>query len=136
MAWKDEIDITKYHIAAAPYGGPIGTICSSAYSRFNLRLRKLIRKENEPLRRLYNVMRNRVRAHVKRKLAQAGIIYSSWWLHFLENIMGAFSNCMKEVFLKSLLWDWIHFSLSAFFSFTPLDRGPSYAKISWHPFGE
>ncbi|XP_028391423.1 vacuolar protein sorting-associated protein 16 homolog [Dendronephthya gigantea] len=23
MAWKGEIDITKYHIAAAPYGGPI-----------------------------------------------------------------------------------------------------------------
>lgn len=26
MAWKDEIDITKYHIAAAPYGGPIGEL--------------------------------------------------------------------------------------------------------------
>lgn len=24
MAWKDEVDLTKYHIAAAPYGGPIG----------------------------------------------------------------------------------------------------------------
>ncbi|CAB4035540.1 vacuolar sorting-associated 16 homolog [Paramuricea clavata] len=26
MAWKDEIDITKYHIAAAPYGGPIALL--------------------------------------------------------------------------------------------------------------
>lgn len=24
MAWKGEIDITKHHIAAAHYGGPIG----------------------------------------------------------------------------------------------------------------
>ena len=33
MAWKDEVDITKYHIAAAPYGGPIGRL-SFRYAMF------------------------------------------------------------------------------------------------------